>query len=143
MFESFFWYPPQADKMRKTYASLSAWRGLQKKFEHCFRNLKFLKKLSTLLLMSKWTFRICNFFRPILVEYKNKLFLLFYTYEKSWALRDGFRAYPMIRDPKTVPIPAPDPATPTVAAPAPMNLAAVSISRLQTDMESGLKLRVI
>ena len=30
----------------------------------------------------------------------------------------------MMRDPKTDPIPAPDPATPTVAAPAPMNLAA-------------------
>ncbi len=36
----------------------------------------------------------------------------------------------MIRLPNTVPIPAPDPATPTVAAPAPMNLAAVSMSRL-------------
>lgn len=36
----------------------------------------------------------------------------------------------MMRLPKTVPIPAPDPATPTVAAPAPMNFAAVSISRL-------------
>ena len=36
----------------------------------------------------------------------------------------------MIKLPKTVPIPAPDPATPTVAAPAPMNLAAASISRL-------------
>ena len=34
----------------------------------------------------------------------------------------------MIRDPKTDPIPAPDPATPTVAAPAPMNLAAESMS---------------
>ena len=34
----------------------------------------------------------------------------------------------MMRDPKTVPIPAPDPATPTVAAPAPMNLAAESMS---------------
>ena len=34
----------------------------------------------------------------------------------------------MIRLPKTVPVPAPDPATPTVAAPAPMNLAAESIS---------------
>ena len=30
----------------------------------------------------------------------------------------------MMREPKTEPIPAPDPATPTVAAPAPMNLAA-------------------
>lgn len=35
----------------------------------------------------------------------------------------------MMRLPKTVPIPAPEPATPTVAAPAPMNLAAVSMSR--------------
>lgn len=33
-----------------------------------------------------------------------------------------------MRLPNTVPIPAPDPATPTVAAPAPMNLAAVSMS---------------
>lgn len=41
-----------------------------------------------------------------------------------------YRAYPIIRLPNTVPIPAPDPATPTVAAPAPMNLAAVSMSRL-------------
>ena len=36
----------------------------------------------------------------------------------------------MMRLPNTVPIPAPDPATPTVAAPAPINLAAVSMSRL-------------
>ena len=36
----------------------------------------------------------------------------------------------MIREPKTEPIPAPDPATPTVAAPAPMNLAAESMSLL-------------
>lgn len=35
----------------------------------------------------------------------------------------------MMRLPNTVPIPAPEPATPTVAAPAPMNLAAVSMSR--------------
>jgi len=34
----------------------------------------------------------------------------------------------MIKEPKTLPIPAPDPATPTVAAPAPMYLAAESIS---------------
>lgn len=34
----------------------------------------------------------------------------------------------MIKLPKTLPIPAPDPATPTVAAPAPMNLAAESMS---------------
>jgi len=50
------------------------------------------------------------------------------AYEKSCCFRDGFLAYPMIRLPKTVPIPAPDPATPTVAAPAPMNLAAESMS---------------
>ena len=36
----------------------------------------------------------------------------------------------MISDPKTEPIPAPEPATPTVAAPAPMNLAAESMSFL-------------
>lgn len=41
-----------------------------------------------------------------------------------------YLAYPIIRLPNTVPIPAPDPATPTVAAPAPMNLAAVSMSWL-------------
>ena len=35
----------------------------------------------------------------------------------------------MMRDPKMLPIPAPEPATPTVAAPAPMNLAAESMSR--------------
>ena len=48
----------------------------------------------------------------------------------------------MIKLPKTVPIPAPEPATPTVAAPAPMNLAAASISRLGTDVcneEAGTK----
>lgn len=36
----------------------------------------------------------------------------------------------MMRLPNTVPIPAPDPATPTVAAPAPINFAAVSMSLL-------------
>jgi len=36
----------------------------------------------------------------------------------------------MMREPKTDPIPAPEPATPTVAAPAPMNLAAESMSDL-------------
>jgi len=35
----------------------------------------------------------------------------------------------MTRDPNTLPIPAPDPARPTVAAPAPMYLAAWSMSR--------------
>ena len=34
----------------------------------------------------------------------------------------------MISDPNTDPIPAPEPATPTVAAPAPMNFAAESMS---------------
>ena len=41
-----------------------------------------------------------------------------------------YLAYPIMREPNTDPIPAPDPATPTVAAPAPMNLAAESMSRL-------------
>ena len=40
----------------------------------------------------------------------------------------------MIKLPKTLPIPAPDPATPTVAAPAPMNLAAESMSRLTSEV---------
>ena len=70
------------------------------------------------------------------------------AYEKSCCLREGFLAYPMIRDPKTEPIPAPDPATPTVAAPAPMNLAAESMSclaaevlrRLEACMVAGLTL---
>ena len=38
-------------------------------------------------------------------------------------------------------IPAPDPATPTVAAPAPMNLAAVSMSRFWTETDRGLNIR--
>jgi len=36
-----------------------------------------------------------------------------------------------MREPKTEPIPAPEPATPTVAAPAPMYLAAESISKVR------------
>lgn len=40
----------------------------------------------------------------------------------------------MIKEPNTVPIPAPEPATPTVAAPAPMNLAAESMSRDTADV---------
>ena len=40
----------------------------------------------------------------------------------------------MMRDPNTDPIPAPDPATPTVAAPAPMNLAALSMSCLAEEV---------
>ena len=46
-------------------------------------------------------------------------------------------AYPMMREPKTDPIPAPEPATPTVAAPAPMNLAAESMSALGAEVESS------
>ena len=42
----------------------------------------------------------------------------------------------MMRDPNTEPIPAPDPATPTVAAPAPMNLAALSMSCLGAEVWS-------
>merc|ERR1719318_2428006 len=56
------------------------------------------------------------------------------AYEKSCCLREGFLAYPMMRDPKTDPIPAPDPATPTVAAPAPMNLVAESMSALGAEV---------
>merc|ERR1719509_746391 len=55
--------------------------------------------------------------------------------EKSCCFREGFLAYPMMREPKTEPIPAPDPATPTVAAPAPMNLAAESMSDLGAEVE--------
>merc|ERR1719318_1621949 len=54
--------------------------------------------------------------------------------ENSSCLRPGFLAYPMMRAPKTDPIPAPDPATPTVAAPAPMNLAAESMSALGAEV---------
>eukprot|EP00088_Acartia_fossae_P007604 TRINITY_DN13578_c0_g1_i4.p1 TRINITY_DN13578_c0_g1~~TRINITY_DN13578_c0_g1_i4.p1 ORF type:complete len:129 (+),score=17.88 TRINITY_DN13578_c0_g1_i4:45-431(+) len=42
----------------------------------------------------------------------------------------------MMREPKTEPIPAPEPATPTVAAPAPMNLAAESMSVLAAEVDS-------
>ena len=41
----------------------------------------------------------------------------------------------MMREPKTDPIPAPEPATPTVAAPAPINLAAESISLVARDKQ--------
>lgn len=41
----------------------------------------------------------------------------------------------MMRDPKTEPIPAPEPATPTVAAPAPMNFAAESMSLRTAEVE--------
>ena len=39
----------------------------------------------------------------------------------------GLLEVPIIYAPKTVPIPAPDPARPTVAAPAPINLTASTI----------------
>ena len=60
------------------------------------------------------------------------------AYEKSCCFNDGFLAYPMIREPNTVPIPAPDPATPTVAAPAPINLAAESMSRVTGEVWNDL-----
>merc|ERR1719507_1383276 len=53
--------------------------------------------------------------------------------ENSCCFREGFLAYPMKREP----IPAPDPATPTVAAPAPMNLAAESMSDLGAEVDSS------
>jgi len=40
----------------------------------------------------------------------------------------------MINEPNTDPIPAPEPATPTVAAPAPMNLAAESMSLVTAEV---------
>ena len=43
----------------------------------------------------------------------------------------------MMREPKTEPMPAPEPATPTVAAPAPMNLAAESMSALGAEVDSS------
>ena len=42
----------------------------------------------------------------------------------------------MIKDPNTDPIPAPDPAIPTVAAPAPIYLAAESISCRGLDVDN-------
>merc|ERR1712062_873364 len=60
------------------------------------------------------------------------------AYENSCCLREGFLAYPMMREPKTDPIPAPEPATPTVAAPAPMNLAAESMSLFTVVVVSAL-----
>lgn len=52
------------------------------------------------------------------------------AYENNCGLSDGFLAYPITKLPNTVPIPAPEPAHPTVAAPAPINFAACSISLL-------------
>ena len=48
-------------------------------------------------------------------------------YANNCCFNEGFRAYPVISDPNTVPIPIPDPATPIVANPAPINLAASCI----------------
>ena len=53
----------------------------------------------------------------------------------AWGRGYGRIHYPMMSDPKTDPIPAPDPATPTVAAPAPMNLAAESMSLRAAEVE--------
>ena len=50
------------------------------------------------------------------------------AYVNNCCFREGFLAYPIIRLPNTVPIPAPLPAAPIEAAPAPTNLAAVKIS---------------
>ena len=49
------------------------------------------------------------------------------AYPNNCCFNDGFRAYPVINDPNTVPIPTPDPATPIVANPAPINFAASCI----------------
>lgn len=45
-------------------------------------------------------------------------------YEKSCFVKDGFRATAVIKEPKTIPIPAPHPARAIVAAPAPITFAA-------------------
>ena len=50
------------------------------------------------------------------------------AYVNNCCLSAGLRAYPIMRLPKTVPIPAPLPAAPMEAAPAPTNFAAVRIS---------------
>jgi len=52
--------------------------------------------------------------------------------EKSCCFIEGFLAYAINIDPKIDPIPAPDPATPAALAPAPMYLAAESMSCLTT-----------
>jgi hypothetical protein len=49
------------------------------------------------------------------------------AYVNNCCFNDGFLAYPNIKLPNTIPIPAPDPATPTHATPAPMNLLASTI----------------
>lgn len=45
------------------------------------------------------------------------------VYPNSCCFKLGFRAYPRISDPKTIPTPAPTPVRPTVAIPAPRSLA--------------------
>ena len=45
------------------------------------------------------------------------------AYVNSCCFNFGFRAYAIVKFPNTVPIPAPLPATPIVAAPAPISLA--------------------
>lgn len=50
------------------------------------------------------------------------------AYWKSWPRREGLRATPWMRPPKTVPIPTPAPARPTVAIPAPWILAAATMA---------------
>ena len=46
------------------------------------------------------------------------------AYENNWPLSAGFRATPVIREPKTVPMPVPAPMSPAAAAPAPISLPA-------------------
>ena len=48
-------------------------------------------------------------------------------YRNLFCSRDGFRETPTIREPNTVPIPEPEPASPIEAAPAPILLAASTI----------------
>lgn len=61
--------------------------------------------------------------------------------EKSRSFSAGFLAPPGTRLPNTVAIPAPEPAVPIVAAPAPGNLAAVSMS-LEMALVGKLQLGV-
>ena len=63
-------------------------------------------------------------------------------YVNSCPLSDGFLAYPMIKAPNTIPIPTPDPATPIVAAPAPINFAASTIYTFLVQLLVDCLLRV-